>query len=106
MYPDFTHPQAFNYWSSLIDNFHKVIAFDGLWIDMNEPSNFVHGSTSGCHGNENLDHPPFVPSNQISHVQQTDTAYLPISVSFTHTYMHTYTHIHTCMHTLTALPTT
>ena len=43
--------------------FHDVIPFDGIWIDMNEPSNFVDGSTTGC-TNNSLDYPPFIPSNR------------------------------------------
>jgi len=36
------------------------LKFDGLWIDMNEPSNFVQGSTKGCSSNR-YDHPPYLP---------------------------------------------
>ena len=43
--------------------FHDVIPFDGIRIDMNEPSNFVDGSTTGC-TNNSLDYPPFIPSNR------------------------------------------
>jgi hypothetical protein len=45
----------------MASRFHSVIGFDGIWIDMNEPSNFVDGSTSGC-SNNSLDYPPFTPS--------------------------------------------
>ncbi|KAJ7393936.1 hypothetical protein OS493_003605 [Desmophyllum pertusum] len=40
------------YWGDLIEDFHKIIEFDGLWIDMNEPANFVHGRVSGCSDNK------------------------------------------------------
>lgn len=36
------------------------MAFDGLWIDMNEVSNFVVGSTTGCAASS-LNTPPYVP---------------------------------------------
>eukprot|EP00897_Mesotaenium_endlicherianum_P002406 jgi/Mesen1/2193/ME000152S01281 len=44
-FPDFLHPAAPAYWSAEILGFHKTLGFDGLWIDMNEPSNFCTGVT-------------------------------------------------------------
>ena len=38
----------------------RQVAFDGLWIDMNEVSNFVVGSTTGCAASS-LNTPPYVP---------------------------------------------
>ncbi|ESO11524.1 hypothetical protein HELRODRAFT_96716 [Helobdella robusta] len=61
VYPDFTHPNATSWWLKDAEDFHKVLPYDGLWIDMNEPSNFVSGSSVGCTMN-NLDRPPFVPA--------------------------------------------
>jgi lysosomal alpha-glucosidase len=60
-FPDFFHPRAVDYWYKQAQRFHGQIPFDGLWIDMNEPSNFVDGSTLGCTNNQ-LDNPPFVPA--------------------------------------------
>jgi len=60
-FPDFTHPSSHDYWSEVASDYHKVAPFDGLWIDMNEPSNFVSGSVLGCTSN-NLDEPPYVPA--------------------------------------------
>ncbi|KAL8564096.1 hypothetical protein ACOMHN_034573 [Nucella lapillus] len=57
---DFFHPKAFLYWLTCILRFHRILPFDGLWIDMNEPSNFVDGSVNGC-TNNSLDKPPFIP---------------------------------------------
>lgn len=59
-FPDFFHPNATVYWTKQIQDFHRQLPFDGLWTDMNEPSNFVDGSTEECPIND-LEDPPFVP---------------------------------------------
>ncbi|XP_059156797.1 uncharacterized protein LOC131941537 [Physella acuta] len=59
-FPDFFHPNAFQYWYKQASEFHAILPYDGLWIDMNEPSSFIDGSTDGC-TNSSLDNPPFVP---------------------------------------------
>lgn len=60
VFPDFTHPGAADWWYQQMKDFHDVLPFDGLWTDMNEPSNFVDGSTAGCTPSR-LDRPPYVP---------------------------------------------
>lgn len=42
-FPDFMHPNIESYWYEEINNFYKLLPFDGLWIDMNECSNFCSG---------------------------------------------------------------
>lgn len=38
-YVDFSHPNATQYWYQVLSAFHKsLLPFDGLWIDMNEPT--------------------------------------------------------------------
>lgn len=59
-WPDFTHPNASSYWANQISQFQSEVAFDGLWIDMNEPSDFVDGSNYGCPPSQ-LEHPPYLP---------------------------------------------
>ena len=59
-FPDFTHPAIGTYWSRQLASFHGNISFDGLWIDMNEPSNFIPGSTEGC-PRSTYNSPPFLP---------------------------------------------
>lgn len=61
VYPDFTHPKSQQYWTSVINGFHKQVPFDGMWIDMNEPSNFVDGSSYGCTGNDSIEYPQYIP---------------------------------------------
>lgn len=42
-YPDFLNSKAHDFWAQQIAKFHELIEFDGLWIDMNEASNFCTG---------------------------------------------------------------
>lgn len=44
-FPDFLHPNVDSFWTKEIADFHQTIPFDGLWIDMNEASNFCTGIT-------------------------------------------------------------
>uniref|UniRef100_A0A8C3ETJ8 Lysosomal alpha-glucosidase n=1 Tax=Corvus moneduloides TaxID=1196302 RepID=A0A8C3ETJ8_CORMO len=59
-FPDFTNPETHEWWHDMVKDFHEQVPFDGMWLDMNEPSNFVEGSQDGC-PNNNLEHPPYVP---------------------------------------------
>ncbi|XP_049714936.1 lysosomal alpha-glucosidase isoform X1 [Elephas maximus indicus] len=59
-FPDFTNPETQSWWQDMVAEFHAQVPFDGMWIDMNEPSNFVKGSEAGCPDNE-LENPPYVP---------------------------------------------
>lgn len=58
-FPDFTDPGTQAYWEQMLSKFRDLVEFDGLWIDMNEPSNELDGSTTGCPANSPLDHPPY-----------------------------------------------
>nr|XP_022314501.1 maltase-glucoamylase, intestinal-like [Crassostrea virginica] len=40
VFPDFFKDETKTYWENLIVDHHNNLAFDGLWIDMNEPANF------------------------------------------------------------------
>nr|XP_034988351.1 sucrase-isomaltase, intestinal [Zootoca vivipara]XP_034988352.1 sucrase-isomaltase, intestinal [Zootoca vivipara] len=60
VFPDYSNPAADEWWSKECSDFHNQLPYDGLWIDMNEISNFVKGSKNGCPVN-NLNYPPFTP---------------------------------------------
>ena len=60
-FPDFTLARTHTWWNQMIKNFHSELQFDGLWIDMNEPSNFVTGSLEGCSSNS-VNFPPYLPA--------------------------------------------
>ncbi|KAG7486476.1 lysosomal alpha-glucosidase-like [Solea senegalensis] len=59
-YPDFSDNVTHEWWYENLQKFHEKVPFDGLWIDMNEPSNFLDGSTNGCPSNS-LENPPYTP---------------------------------------------
>ena len=60
VWPDFSHPMASKYWHDMFKSYHDQVAFDGAWIDMNEPSDFYDGEKDGCE-NSTLNHPPYLP---------------------------------------------
>lgn len=59
-FPDFTNPEARQWWEDCIRDFHAKVSVDGLWIDMNEPASFVQGSVEGCPDSD-LEYPPYTP---------------------------------------------
>ncbi|XP_069927492.1 probable maltase-glucoamylase 2 isoform X2 [Oryctolagus cuniculus] len=66
-FPDFLRNSTAAWWKKEIQELYtnpqepeKSLKFDGLRIDMNEPSNFVDGSVNGCR-NDILNNPPYVP---------------------------------------------
>ncbi|XP_060052707.1 maltase-glucoamylase isoform X2 [Erinaceus europaeus] len=60
VFPDYTNPQCTTWWTDECQRFHNQVQYDGIWIDMNEVSNFVDGSLTGC-STDNLNYPPFTP---------------------------------------------
>jgi alpha-glucosidase (family GH31 glycosyl hydrolase) len=43
---DFFHPNASQYWQDMLNILYKKVPFDGVWLDMNELSNFCNGPCS------------------------------------------------------------
>ncbi|XP_066063920.1 maltase-glucoamylase-like [Chamaea fasciata] len=65
--PDFFRNSTRAWWAQEISEVYEnpqnsslSIKFDGIWIDMNEPSSFVHGTVGGCRDRE-LNFPPYMP---------------------------------------------
>ncbi|XP_051012796.1 sucrase-isomaltase, intestinal [Acomys russatus] len=61
-FPDFFRNSTAEWWAREIDDFYKEkMKFDGLWIDMNEPSSFVNGTVTNICRNDTLNYPPYFP---------------------------------------------
>ncbi|KOX74652.1 Lysosomal alpha-glucosidase [Melipona quadrifasciata] len=61
VWPDFTNPKTQNYYLQMMSNMYSNFTYDGVWIDMNEPSNFYDGYKNGCPKNK-LDYPKYIPN--------------------------------------------
>ncbi|XP_011686550.1 PREDICTED: lysosomal alpha-glucosidase-like isoform X1 [Wasmannia auropunctata] len=71
VWPDFTNPKTMIYYENMMADMHSSFAYDGAWIDMNEPSNFYNGHKNGCVHN-NLDYPAYLP-NVVGNLLATKT---------------------------------
>uniref|UniRef100_G1SKM6 Sucrase-isomaltase, intestinal n=1 Tax=Oryctolagus cuniculus TaxID=9986 RepID=G1SKM6_RABIT len=61
-FPDFFRNSTAEWWTrEILDFYNNYMKFDGLWIDMNEPSSFVNGTTTNVCRNTELNYPPYFP---------------------------------------------
>lgn len=59
VFPDWDTEEAVPWWSDSMVDWHKKVAFSGIWIDMSEVSSFCVGSCGSGNLSLNPVHPPF-----------------------------------------------
>ena len=48
LFPDFFNPDVYKLWNTGLDDYYNKIKYDGIWLDMNEPSNLkIKGKYTG-----------------------------------------------------------
>ncbi|KAF2716784.1 glycoside hydrolase family 31 protein [Polychaeton citri CBS 116435] len=57
---DWLHPGAQDWWTNQTKTWHGITPFDGIWIDLSEPSSFCAGSCGNGRLDENPLHPNFL----------------------------------------------
>ena len=48
VFPDFFHPNISKFWNKGLDDYYNLVKYDGIWLDMNEPSNLMEDKNKKC----------------------------------------------------------
>nr|ALS55547.1 alpha-glucosidase [Phaffia rhodozyma] len=63
VFPDWFQNSTQDWWTEAFINYSQIVEFDGIWIDMNEPSSFCEGSCGSSADLNNIT-PPFLLPGQ------------------------------------------
>ena len=44
VFPDFFNPNVGKFWNEGLNDYYKLVNYDGIWLDMNEPTNLLKNS--------------------------------------------------------------
>ena len=44
VFPDFLNPKIEKFWFKGLEDYHNLIKYDGIWLDMNEPANLLENA--------------------------------------------------------------
>ena len=66
-FPDYFRQETKDWWINEIEQFHEMVSFDGIWIDMNEPANFETNNADNedaliCDPESKYENPPYPTS--------------------------------------------
>lgn len=61
---DWFHPAAEKYWSDMLERLYVHVKFSGIWLDMNEPTNFINGEVGREWEYSRYDLLPYTPGHQ------------------------------------------
>ena len=67
VFPDFFKKKTGEWWANALSQMNETIGFDGLWLDMNEASNFCYDGH--CYNSQKVKSPvlqdlPYIPTGR------------------------------------------
>lgn len=67
VFPDWYHEDVKTYWNNMLTQFHDMVGFNGVWLDMNEASNMLCNGV--CYDDQKAEFPvqnnlPYIPTGR------------------------------------------
>jgi alpha-glucosidase (family GH31 glycosyl hydrolase) len=72
VFVDWTHPNASTYWQNALKSLQSQVSFDGIWLDMNEASNFCDGECAPITPAFNSTDLPYLPGDVDLNIKNID----------------------------------